>query len=272
MFKFIIIPLLITFAAINTPLFAQFSLIYDIPLKYSFITSDNEANIYAVSDDYIYKYSPENRVPVLFSLKKYGSPAWIDASNPRFLVLYFMNLRELIVLYSETLTIERELILDNTGFFDISLVSSSADQGLWFFNKAYNAILKVNQKNAIAIKPIELDKFINTGYSVTFMQDYNNILYVNAPPKGFYLFNGINGKLQTKIDIPGVFDFQVRNGNIVFFRDGALHQYETAFHKLSEIDIPLLPNTLNVHWQENYFIVYHIDGFSIYRKDNNGFK
>jgi hypothetical protein len=268
MFKLLFIFLLLSIGAINTKLSAQFSLIYKISLNYSLVTSDNEANIYAVTDQYIYKYKPDNKSPELFSLKKFGAPpAWIDASHPKFLILYFVNLREVIILDSESMTIERQLLLDNTGFFDISLLTASVDNGLWFYNTSYNAILKVNQKNAISIKPIELNKFINPDYSITCMLDYNNILYVNAPPKGLYLFDGANGKLQTKFDLAGVFDFQVKEGNIIFFRDGILHKYQPSLHKISEIDVPSIPNAWNIHWQKDYFIVYHSDGFSFYRKD-----
>jgi hypothetical protein len=247
---------------------AEYTLVNRVLTDYSMIASDAGANIYVISGDLLLKYPPESNTPQNCNLKKHGRPSWLNIDGTNRAVIYFNDNRKVIMLDSLLNESVKPFYLDEIGLFEASIAAGSSDNGLWFYNHAFNAIVKVSRDYGIALKPIELEKHFKYETLATWLVDDNNILYVNEPSSGIYLFNGRDGRFITFHNIHGIFDFQVIHENIYFFRDGYLHMYNQKSRKVYEIEIPFEEQTLNAHWHDQYLILFRNDGFSVYRKNS----
>ena len=79
---------------------------------------------------------------------------------------------------------------------------------------------------------VELKQVLRTEMKPNFMREYNNLLYLNCPDKGIYVFD-IFGAFSRLIALKGLDRFQIIE-NIVYFRkDNNVCSYNTKLHEES---------------------------------------
>src|ERR1019366_2098029 len=76
----------------------DYSLIKSLPVKASFLTTDQFSNCYIISDNQLLEYDSLGRYLANYSDKTLGNLASIDASNPMKLQLFYRDLGKVITL------------------------------------------------------------------------------------------------------------------------------------------------------------------------------
>jgi hypothetical protein len=169
--------------------------------------------------------------------------------------------------------IARPFYLEELGMYEISMIFSSNDGGLWFYNYLQNSLIKLNKNFLPVIKPVSLNPYFQAPNCPNYISILEDKIYINVPSNGILVL-GKNGEYLTAIQPRGLVDFQVDSKIVYFYRDGIIYCFNYKTLKTKKIYIPDEPNILNAWFYEKQIIVLKKDGFSVYQheiepSDNN---
>jgi hypothetical protein len=250
----------------SSSLLCQFEKVTEVQLKCSFLTSDSEMNIYAISEGFFLKYPPPYTRGYHYNLAKHGKPDNIDVYSGDRVVIYFQNDRELIILGDTLEEIIRPIYIEELGMNEISLVFSSEDNGLWFYNSYNNSLTKLNDNFVPVIRSVNLNKFFEYPKAPSFMLSFKNNIYINIPSTGVLVLD-VNGNYKTGMVMPGLIDFQMDGEFICYFRDNIIYRYHPSSHKTDKVYIPMIPDVINAHIYRDNLILFRPNGFSVYKNN-----
>jgi hypothetical protein len=253
---------------VSIPGKTQFSEIYSTRLGYSWFNCDLNKNIFAINGTKFLKFAPPYESPVSYDLQKEGFPDFIDVSNVNEIVLHFQNPRKVILLDSALKELIRPFYLDEIGLYDVSMISASADGGLWFYNYLNNTLTKLNKDFMPVVRTLDLDKYFQAPNTPNFITTFENKIYLNVPSNGILVL-GSNGDYITAIHIQGLEDFQIDGKIIYFYRDNIIYCFNIKTLKTNKIYVPNESGIINAYFQKNQLIVLKKDGFSVYHHEIN---
>lgn len=261
------------FLLICLPGIPQFNKIYSSQLNHSWFSCDPYKNIYAVSEAKFLKFSPPYDSCISYNLQKDGIPSFIDINNLNEIVLFFQNSRKVILLDSSLNELVRPFYLDELGMYEISMIFSSKDGGLWFYNYLNNCLTKLNKNFLPVIRAINLNPYFQSPNYPNFIVTLEDRIFINVPSNGILVI-GQNGEYNTAIQLHGLIDFQVDSKIIYYYRDNIIYCFNFKTLKTKKIYIPYEPDILNAYFHEKQLILLKKDGFSIYHheiipSDNN---
>ena len=218
-----IILLLITVSNFSS-LFCQFEKVSEVQLECTFLTSDPEMNIYAISEGFFLKYPPPYTRAYRYNLIKHGQPDNIDVYSGNRAVIYYQASRKLIILDDTLQEIIRPIYLEELGMDEISIVFSTEDYDLWFYNYFNNSLTKLNGNFVPVIRSVNLNKFFVYPKAPSFMVSFKNNIYINIPSSGVLVLD-VNGNYKTGFVMPGIIDIQMDRDFICYFRDYIIYRY-----------------------------------------------
>jgi len=241
----------------------QFNRIYTAQLDHSWLNCDSHRNLYAVSENRFLKYSPPYDSSIFYSLLDEEKPSLIDLSNPNRIALFYQSTRKVILLDSNLNELLRPFYLDELGMYEISLISASNDNGLWFYNYQNNSLSKLNSNFLLAVRFVNLNSYFQAPSFPNFIMSLDEKLYINVPSTGILVI-GQNGTYQNAIQLRGLIDFQIENNILFFYRDHIIYCFDTKSLKTKKIYTPNEPDILNAWFFKNQIILQKKDGFSVY--------
>ena len=256
------------FLIICLPGIPQFKKISFTQLNHSWFNCDSYKNIYAISEGKFLKFSPPYTSSLNYNLQKDGVPSFIDINNLNKIVLFFQNSRKVILLDSSFNEIIRPFYLEELGIYDISMIFSSKDGGLWFYNYLNNNLTKLNENLIPVIHSVSLNPFFQPPTSPNFIIWFEDRIFMNIPSNGILVLNQ-NGKYHTAIQLQGLIDFQVDDNLIYYYRDNIIYCFNIKTLKTNKVYIPYEPNILNAYFYQNHIILLKKDGFTIYQHEIN---
>jgi hypothetical protein len=206
-----------------------------VPGAYDLFTTDELGNIYALKGDELRLYNASGKLLLRNSLKNFGAITTIDAFSS-LKPLIFSAPQGMLALLDNTLAIQGTPIdLNRAGFPQVTLACMSVQNALWFFDERLLQLTRVDAQLRPLATTGRLDQLLGFTPHPASMQEFDSWLYVCDPEEGVLVFDLFGGYAKT-IPIMGARTFQVRDGFILYLKDGVLHSYNMM---KQEIELPV---------------------------------
>jgi hypothetical protein len=229
--------------------------------KIAHVEVDNFGNIYAISQNEIIKYNANGIFQKQFSTKRYGNIEFVDAMNPLKILLYYKDFQQILFLDNQLTPSSTQISLEKIGYEQASLVCASANNSFWIFDTQNNELLKFDAELKPLIKTGNLKRLLDIDIKPNFMQEHNNYLFLNCPNEGILVFDTY-GTYSKTIPLKGLKEFNVINGNVFYFENHTLKEYQSQTFETIEKNFP---DTLihSVFWQNNHFYKVYPDSLIV---------
>jgi hypothetical protein len=244
-----------------------FKLSNDTPTRILFsekkatVKIDDFGNIYLITQNEISKYNNAGVLQKKFSTKRYGKIEFVDAMNPLKLLVYYKDFQQLLFLDNQLTASSNMISLETIGFEQTSLVCSSTNNSFWIYDKQNNELLRFNSDLNCLVKTGNLKRILNLELKPNFIKEHNNYIYVNCPNEGILVFD-IYGTYDKTIAIKNLQEFNIVNGDIFYFENKTLKQYQSKnFNTIEKVYSDTLIKT--VYWQNNHFYKIYNDSLII---------
>jgi len=217
----------------------HFHFIKNIPGKYTDLNVDALENIYVLTPDFqLMKMNNEGKILSTFNdVKKYGTPSFIDVSNPLKNLIFYKSYG-IIVTLDKLLTFRNSINLRNKQLFNVPAIATSYDNNIWLFDGANLKIKKLDDVGNTIIEGQELTLFgDNIPEHVEMLANEKQLLLYDEH-KGFYCFDW-NGTFKDNV-IPFLNWKNVgfSENSIYGFSGNKLLTYEWKSLNLKEFELP----------------------------------
>jgi len=217
----------------------HFQFIKKIPGKYTYFNVDALENIYVITPDFQLKKmnSDGTSLSTFNDVKKYGTPSFIDVSNPLKNLIFYKSYG-IIVTLDKLLTFRNSINLRSKELFNVATIATSYDNNIWLFDGAALKIKKLDDLGNTIIEGQELTLFGDYIPEIVEMLANEKQLLLYDEHKGFYCFDW-NGTFKDNI-IPFL------NWKNVGFSENAIYgfiankllSYEWQSLNLKEFNLP----------------------------------
>lgn len=231
------------------------------PEKNCDVKTDGFGNIYLINNNEIMKYNASGISQKKFSTKRYGKIDFVDATNPLKILVYYKDFQQLLFLDNQLTPSSDMISLENIGHEQASLVCSSANNSFWLYDKQNNELVRFNAELQTLVKTGNLKRILDIDLKPNFIKEHNGYLYLNCPEEGILLFD-IYGTFTKTIPLKNLKEFNVINGNVFYFQNGALKEYQSqTFNTVEKKFNDTLLKT--VYWQNNKFYKVYSDSLLV---------
>ena len=198
-------------------------------------TTDEIGNVYTLQGDEVALYDAKGKRLLRNSLKTFGSITAIDAFSS-LKPMIFSGRQGMLALLDNTLAIQGDPIdLNRNGFPQVTLACMSVQNSFWFFDERLLQLTRVDNQLRPLSATGRLDQLLGFSPRPVFMQEFDSWLYVLDPEQGVLVFDIFGGYAKT-IPIIGAVSLEVRDGHILYMKDGVLHSYNV---KTFDISMPV---------------------------------
>ncbi len=202
---------------------------------YDLFTTDELGHVYALKGDELRLYNAGGKMLMHNSLKNFGTITTIDAFSS-LKPMIFSAPQGMLALLDNTLAIQGTPIdLNRAGFPQVTRACMSVQNAFWFFDERLMQLTRVDAQLRPLATTGRLDQLLGFMPRPASMQEFDSWLYVCDPENGVLVFDLFGGYAKT-IPIMGARSIQVRDGFIVFLKDGVLHSYNMM---KQEIELPV---------------------------------
>jgi hypothetical protein len=217
----------------------HFQFIKKIPGKYTYFNVDALENIYVITPDFqLKKMNSEGAILSTFNdVKKYGTPSFIDVSNPLKNLIFYKSYG-IIVTLDKLLTFRNSINLRSNQLFNVAAIATSYDNNIWLFDGASSKIKKLDDLGNTISEGQELTLFgDNIPERVDLLANEKQLLLYDEH-KGFYCFDW-NGTFKDKV-IPFLNwkNVGLSENAIYGFSANKLLSYEWQSLNLKEFNLP----------------------------------
>ncbi|MFH1005535.1 MAG: hypothetical protein V1781_08625 [Bacteroidota bacterium] len=215
----------------------KFSLVKSIPLTSSFFTTDNIKNTYIIRNNTIEKYDNEGNALKNYSNKNLGEITSLDASNSLKILVFYKNFLHLLFLDNTLSQNGNSISLESLGYNQVSLISSSHNNGFWLYNQQNSELVRFNQSLQITHQTGNITQLIGSEINPVFLTEQNNKVFLNDTQTGILVFD-IYGTYYKTIPIKNIKHFQISNDDIFFYKNNKLNNYNMKTLEQSEMTLP----------------------------------
>ena len=204
-----------TFQSKGQPSDSVYTLIYTLPEKAKYFTTDQLRQIYIVTNENeIVKYSADHKELFRFNNNTLGSLGYIDATDPFHLLCFYPEFLTVIIL-DRTLSQAGEYNLYDLDIIDVKTVGLSNDNNIWIYDDLDFKLKKINRKGEVLVESDDLNLRLGISIQPIRIKEKNNIVFVNAPEEGFLLFDNFGSYIKT-IPIKTDADFQIIEEQLIY--------------------------------------------------------
>jgi hypothetical protein len=196
--------------------------------KNSHVKIDAFGNIYVITKNEIIKYNSKGLLQKKFSTKRNGKLDMVDVMNPLKILVYFKDFQQIMFLDDQLSEASSVIYIDKLGYEQTSVVCSSTNNSFWIFDKQNNELLRFNSDLKNLVKTGNLKRILDTDINPNFMLEHNNFIYLNSPNQGILVFD-IYGTFYKTIPLKNLKEFNVINGDIFYFENQKLIQYQSKY-------------------------------------------
>lgn len=231
------------------------------PVTIRFADKDSKAvvdalgNMYVIHGDEIKKYNPSGVFLKTFSNKRYGRIEDMDVSNPLKILVYYRDFQQVLFLDNQLSPATEVISLEKAGYEQASLVCSSLNNSFWLYDKQNNELMRFDAELRPLVKTGNLKRILDLDIQPNYMRESGNYLYLNCPKEGILVFD-IYGTFYKTIPIKNLKEFTIINGNIFYYENFVLKEYQAQTFNTIEKPFPD-PLLKTVYWKnDRYYNVY----------------
>ena len=234
-----IIPFLAFGQSTTKPL--DYTLLRTLEISSPVFTTDQLRNVYTVTKtNEVIKYTPSGQIQFRYNNNTLGNLAFIDATDPFNLLLFYPDFRRVILL-DRTLSETGAFDLFNLDVIDVPAVGISSDNKLWIYDDLKFNLKKIDRNGDVVDQSNNLSLVLGKTLTPNFLLERSNAVYVNDPEVGILVFDLFSNYTKT-IGIKGLDQFQVIDQQLVYWQDGALHIFNLKSLQTRSIDLQLPPD------------------------------
>jgi hypothetical protein len=216
---------------------AGFRLIQTIGIEAVDFTTDKLQNVYLLeADNEVVKYNPAGSEEFRYSNKTLGGKAFIDATNP-FQVLLFFSEYGMVLTLDRTLSLAGRIDLQRLGFFRVFAVGRSSDNHLWVYDEANFRLRKISSDGQVLVESNDLSLSLGRAIHPLSLQEQEQLVFLNDPESGVLIFDVFGRYLKT-LDFRGIDHFQVFGEKMIFCRAGKWEVFHLNALLLQPLKVP----------------------------------
>ena len=213
----------------------NYQLLFELNIHATQFTSDKFQNIYYVSPtNEVVKLQYDGTEQFRFINKTLGAPAYIDATNPFNLLLFYPDYQNVLTL-DRTMNLAGQFNLFELGIFGLDAVAMAGDGNLWLYDAVNFHLKKIGKEGQTIVQSADLSLELNKAIRPNFMLEKDQLVYVNDFKAGILVFD-VFGKYLKTLPINGLDRFQVVGNELLFFHQGRMF----SFHLLTLLQNPVL--------------------------------
>jgi hypothetical protein len=173
----------------------------------------------------ITKYSPSMDSLISFSPEKLGDISLLEAWHGFQIFAFYQEFQEFVLL-DRFLTRDTRYPLSQSKGNYVDMCTIRSDQNLWIFEENQLRLIKLNLNiRAIDIEtPLEFILDANA-HSITFLREYQNLVFLVDELSGIYVFDNIGNYLR-KIDAPGIVNCSFQGEHLFYLLDNEIHDID----------------------------------------------
>lgn len=236
--------------------------IKSLPVKGDQISTDNLSNVYVINFDVLQKFDPKGNLLKTYSNKNFGKISSIDASNPMKLILFYRNFLQVVFLDNTLAQNGDPISLEELGYPQAQLICASHDNGMWVYDQQNFELIRFDQNLLLVNQTGNLAQLLSIDFKPQSMLEYDNRLYVNNPTVGILVFD-IFGNYYKTIPLPGIYDFQFKEDELVYYKDGKLNTFHLKTLEQTETKLPD-STAVSVHISNDRLYVLTREALGIY--------
>ncbi len=187
-------------------------------------TTDKLQNVYVVDkNNRVHKYGPDGREQFHFNNNTRGTLQYIDPTDPFNLLLFYPEL-QVVATLDRTMNETAVLELFTAGIFNATAIGLATDNNIWVYDQAAFRLKKVGQNGEVLIQSDNLSSLLDAPPIATQLLANNNIVYLNCPGQGVYVFDNF-GQFHQLLPYPDVVSLQLQDGKLVLYSDHRVRAY-----------------------------------------------
>ncbi|HEY0976131.1 MAG TPA: hypothetical protein VGE21_01570 [Flavobacteriales bacterium] len=205
--------------------------------SFDLFTTDDLGHLYALEGDKLSLYDAKGERIARNSLNTFGPITRIDAFSS-LKPLIFSRQQGTLALLDNTLSVQGSPIdLPRNGFTQVTEVCMSVRNSFWFFDERELSLLRVDAQLRPLANSGRLDQLLGITPHPTYMTEYDSWLYVCDPEIGVLVFD-LFGSFSRTLPIQGAQTVEVRDGAILFVKDGVFMRYDLLTMEITPLVWP----------------------------------
>jgi len=225
---------------------------------------DHAGQVYVAKDDVLRLYTTKGQLKYQYSNKQLGDISSIDANNPLRILVYYNDLKQIVIL-DNTLSEQERIALDEMDFQQISLVCRSTSNSLWLYDTYAFELIRTDKTMQPINRSSQLGALLNDDLEPTAMIEFDEQLYLMDPKYGILIFDVFGTYIKT-VPIKKASSFQPLPQGILYVKDGKMFTYNdltlkhTAVKQFKEeLNGALVLNGIAYLQSNNQLLVYKIE-------------
>jgi hypothetical protein len=215
----------------------KINLINTIDLNSNFIATDKLGNLYAATDQEISKFDANGKLLQKNSIKNYGTLLTLDVSNPMKIFAFYKDYNKILFLDNMLAPSGSPIDLSAIGFDQVTLISSSHDNGIWVYNSLNFELVRMEPNLNISHQSGNIAQLTGNAIKPTVLFETNNRVYLCDTTFGVLIFDVFGTYIKT-IPIKAITDIQVENNVLYFMDPKGYGSFNFDLLKLNEIALP----------------------------------
>jgi len=196
--------------------------LFSIPESAHFVAGDHFANTYLLHGFEVEKYDSTGRFVSRYSTNRLGMPAFLDASNPLKILVWYSDFQTAVFL-DRNLTELGRLSLAEAGYPAVRTLASSADGNLWVYDESTAHMIKLSTagEKLMESQPLNLE-FYQRFAPACIRDDGGQGVYLSDPLQGVAIFDPF-AQMDKTLLLKGLTRFEVENGTLYFADQAGIH-------------------------------------------------
>jgi hypothetical protein len=242
----------------------QIQLIREIQFEGQNHTTDNLGNIYASNGPQLFRFNQEGQLTGEFRSVHPGNIAFVDASNPLQILLFYKEYNQVVFLDKNLTEKGVPLSLIHLGIENAELVCSSVKGGIWVLDWL-NRRLNYYSHEFKLLHQTSLHGNLISGKDIpVMMNEFDGNLYVSFPVTGILVFDRA-GTYRTTFPLGGVAEFQKRNNDLIFVKASEVLAFYPETNETVKFDMPLISDLRSARLVGNLVFAFKSKSIIIFR-------
>ncbi len=231
--------------------------LFTIRAKCDFFTTDNAGNSYMVKGDEIRKYNASGELLKVYSNKKSGRIASLDASNPLRILVFYKDFARIVFLDSQLSENGEGIALETMNLEQCDLACTSFNNGIWLYNRQNAELVRLNENLSRIVSTGNLNRLLNTELHPVYLTENNGYVYMNNPAEGILVFD-IYGTYYKTIAIKNIRNFQLKDEELVYFSEKKVRAYNMK--TISNVSFSIGDtNVVQMRTEKSYYYLQYPD-------------
>ena len=211
---------------------------YQFPNPVQSFTTDQLQQCYLVTpQNEVIKYNNAGNIQFRFNNNRLGELAFVDATDPFNLLLYYPEFLTVILL-DRTLSQTGEYNLYDLDVVEVKALGLSNDNNLWIYDDVSFKVKKINQQNGeTLVQSDDLSLVLGLTIQPNFIIERQNWVFVNDPNIGVLQFD-LFGQYVKTLDINGLEQFQIHDNRLIYQKEGQLFAFHLESLNTQKIPLP----------------------------------